>query len=217
MFSAIAGRLLLLAALSLSFSVHAEEPLTNDDVVKLVKAGLSPETISAKIGASSVAFQTDADALVALTKESVPDAVIRLIIERASVVKGIAPVPVTPAPALAKPARSGSAPVAATASSKLIRRFDVAIHRTQYAKCDGAELRIDTKGIHGTRCRDLDFDLDWSKVTGVCYEYGFRGSVTFQAGSEQHTVSLTTPIEAKKVVDTVRTARPALVATECPK
>jgi len=219
MISVIVRLLLASALVFFSVAAYAEAPLTNGDVVKLVKAGLSADTIRVKIETSSVAFQTDADALVALTLEGVPDAVIRLMIERASVVMAMAPVPITPAPTVAKTVvkRTGATPVVAPEGSKLTRRFDVAIHRSQYAKCDGAELRIDAKGVHGTRCSDLDFDLDWSKVTGLCYDYGFRGTVTFQAGTDRHTVSLTTPIEAKKVIDTVRTARPAVVATECPK
>ena len=45
----------------------------NADIVKLVKAGLSAETIEAKIAASDADFDTSTEALVALADAGVPD------------------------------------------------------------------------------------------------------------------------------------------------
>ena len=50
---------------------------------KLVKAGISADVIVAKIQASETAFATDADSLVALANEKVPNSVIEAMMARA--------------------------------------------------------------------------------------------------------------------------------------
>ena len=103
--------------------------LGNADIVKLVKAGLSAETIEAKIAASEVDFDTSTDVLVALAKDGVPERVIRAMIGRDG---AIAP-PVRPAPP--------------TAPRALSRRYDVTLHADGGGggKCEG-ELRVDGRG-----------------------------------------------------------------------
>ena len=71
-------RLLLL--LLLTVPLAAGEVLTNADVVKLVKAGLSAETVEAKIASSGGQFDVSTDALVALARDGVPDRVIRAMV-----------------------------------------------------------------------------------------------------------------------------------------
>ena len=130
---------------------------------------------------------------VALAKDGVPDRVIRAM--------------VTASPA---------APVRPPVKRATSRRYDVAVHRDKHAKCYGAELRVDGRGVKATRCKGLDFDLTWSAVTKVCYDYGFRGTIVFFAKSGEHRISLTTPAEAKRIVDHIRANAPAIVVTECP-
>ncbi len=185
-------RLLLL--LLLTIPLTADEVLTNADVVKLVKAGLSAETIEAKIAASTGQFDISTDALVALARDGVPDRVIRAM--------------VTASPEAGRT----TPPVKRTTS----RRYDVAVHRDAYVKCDGAELRVDRRGVKSTRCRGLDFDLTWSAITKVCYDYGFRGTIVFSTKSGEHRISTTTPAEAKRIVENIRGNAPAIVVTECP-
>ena len=61
----------------------AENPkMTNDDVVKLVKAGLSKDLIVKAIQSSEPGFATSSDALLALKKEGVSDDIIAAIITR---------------------------------------------------------------------------------------------------------------------------------------
>lgn len=165
--------------------------LTNADVVKLVKAGLSPATIEAKIETSATAFDTSTDALIALTKEGVPESVIRAMIARGA----------RPAPA---PTRTKT------------RRFDVSVHRdSKYARCDAGELRIDAKGVKSTHCgKGIDFGLAWSDITSVCYDYGFRGGIVFRTAKAEQRISTTTPAEAKEIVDAIRGVRPAVALRE---
>jgi hypothetical protein len=175
--------------------------LTNADVVKLIQAGLSAETVEAKIAASATSFDTSTDALVALAKEGVPDRVIRKMVTTAPASVPAPSVLASPAPPRPKGA--------------FTRRYDIAVHTDRNVRCEGAELRVDGKGIAATRCRKLDFNLAWSAVESVCYDYGFRGTVTLKTASAEHRISTVTPAEAKRIVEHIRTNAPAVAAAEC--
>ena len=169
--------------------------LGNADIIKLAQAGLSAGTIEAKIASSETDFDTSTDALVALAGAGVPDRVIRVMIER----DRVAPAPPVP-PA---PARVPS------------RRYDATLHAMEGSgKCE-AELRIDRKGIKASRCRALDFDLRWSELENVCYTYGFRGELVLKTRDRERRVSTTTPAEAKRLVEHIRAAAPAVAVAEC--
>lgn len=175
--------------------------LGNADIVKLVKAGLSAETIEAKIGSSTTDFDTSTDALVALAGEGVPDRVIRAMIDREHVVPPAPPVP--------------SAPPAPAAQPRVtVRRYDVKVHAEGGGKCDG-ELRLDAKGVQATRCKALDFDLAWSALDSACFTYGMRNELVLKTKSGSHRVSTTTPAEARRLVEYVRAAAPTLPVGEC--
>lgn len=58
------------------------ELLTNETVISLVKAGLGPEAIQAKIGTSRGSFDTSTNALIALKQAGVPDVVIAAMLNR---------------------------------------------------------------------------------------------------------------------------------------
>ena len=60
-----------------------EKPLTNEDVLALVNAGLTPEVVIAKINNSSADYHLETEALINLKNASVPDAVIRTMIDAA--------------------------------------------------------------------------------------------------------------------------------------
>lgn len=176
--------LLLLLALPLA----ADDVMTNADVVKLVKAGLSAETIEAKIAASQTKFDTSTDALVALAGEGVPDRVVRAMIQAKP---GVAPASRRSSPEN-RPEAGATRAKAAPA-----RRYEVAIHSDKYAKCDNGQLRIDANGVQASGCRKLDFKAGWADIKSACYEYGFRGTVLIN----DHRISTVTPAEAKKIVE----------------
>jgi len=56
--------------------------LTNDDIVKLVKAKLPESVIIKKISNSSCAFDTDPDALIKLKQAGVSEAVIDAMVDK---------------------------------------------------------------------------------------------------------------------------------------
>jgi hypothetical protein len=80
----------------------ASTDLTNDGIIKLVKAKLPDSVIIAKIKSSSCAFVTDADSLVSLKQAGVSDAVLQAMVEAPSPSNAPAP---TEAAADAAPAK----------------------------------------------------------------------------------------------------------------
>jgi hypothetical protein len=94
------------------------------------------------------------------------------------------------------------------------RRYDVTVHAEGGGKCD-AELRIDGKGVKASRCRTLDFELAWRDLESVCYTYGFRGEVALKTHDRERRISTTTPAEAKRLVEHIRTGAPKVAINEC--
>ncbi|MBK5260787.1 MAG: hypothetical protein JJE51_14450 [Thermoanaerobaculia bacterium] len=184
---------ILLAVVALP--LFADDTMTNADVIKLVKAGLTMNTIETKIYASNVSFDVSTDSLIELSRDGVPDQVVRAMIVRQSEQRGGA-----------VPRTSTSQP----APKNLSRRFDVAVHKSKYAKCDGGELRIDSNGVRTSRCRGSNFDIPWGDVQGVCFDYGYRGVIVFRGLSRDYRVSTATPAGAKDILDTIAAVRPEL-------
>jgi hypothetical protein len=87
------------------------KPLTNQDVINLIQAKMSEETVIMAIKSARPGFNTSADALIKLSQAGVSEPVIRAMIEAG---KSQAAAPPAPAPrAPAKPAASPPAPKAA--------------------------------------------------------------------------------------------------------
>jgi hypothetical protein len=73
--------------------VVAQTTLTNDSVIKMVKAGLSDDVIISTMKAQSAQYSTDPDALIALKTAGVDDAVIKAMIDRMGASATAAPEP----------------------------------------------------------------------------------------------------------------------------
>jgi hypothetical protein len=67
---------------SLSTASTSGEQLTNDTIITLVKAGLGPETVVAKINAAKGSYDTSTNALIQLKQAGVPDPVIAAMLNR---------------------------------------------------------------------------------------------------------------------------------------
>ena len=74
-------RFLFALLLALPFAAAAA-PMTNDDVIKMVKGGLGEATVLQAIDAAEPAFDTSPDGLVKLKQSGASDAVIQRIIGR---------------------------------------------------------------------------------------------------------------------------------------
>ena len=81
-FVCLAVVLLLACTHATQVSAHRQK-LTNQDVMKMVKAGLSPETVIQTIKSTDSNLDVSADALIDLKKEGVPESVIRAMQDRA--------------------------------------------------------------------------------------------------------------------------------------
>lgn len=96
----VAAGLAVLAILVLGYGQSlAQDVLTNDDIVKLVKGGLPEAVIIQKIRTSERKFDTSADGLIALKGAGVPDKVIEAMVAPAAGTAA-APAPPTDAPAI---------------------------------------------------------------------------------------------------------------------
>lgn len=81
--------LLWLVLSGLPLGLQAAEDMTNQDIVDLVKSGLSETVIVAAVKGSSSTFDTSATAIIGLSKAGVPDSVIQAMLDKDS---GIEPV-----------------------------------------------------------------------------------------------------------------------------
>ena len=89
--------------------------LTNEDVIKLVKAGLPSAVIVAKISSSVTDFDTSVDALLALSAESIPPDVMTAMAEAGKQAPAPPPSPIAPAYPAAS-AQIGNATIRQSAS-----------------------------------------------------------------------------------------------------
>jgi len=92
-----------------SAALFAQETLTNQSVVEMVKAGLSERVIIAKIRTSPTNFDTSTDALIALKKNGVSEKVIETIMSPTAAAAPAAP-PAAPAGSAVAPPPAGYAP-----------------------------------------------------------------------------------------------------------
>jgi hypothetical protein len=75
---------LILLCLGNEHAAAAPKPLTNDDIVTMVQAGLPQDVVIEKIKGSKTAFDTSTDALVALKKAGVSGEIIRVMVNPAA-------------------------------------------------------------------------------------------------------------------------------------
>lgn len=62
--------------------VHAQEPLTNESVIKMVKAGLSEDVVLSMVKTQPSKYTLGADQLIALKSAAVPDKVVAAMVEK---------------------------------------------------------------------------------------------------------------------------------------
>ncbi len=104
--------LLLVAAVSLSLpgaTSLAQEVLTNDSVIQMVKAGLPEAVVIAKIKGTASKFDLKTDSLVSLKKAGVSDKVLEAMVSAGSGSPAAAAAPTTTTPAPPGPAVAAGA------------------------------------------------------------------------------------------------------------
>lgn len=75
---------LFAAAIAGAAGSAEQKPLTNEDIVTMVQAGLAPDVVIEKIRSSKSAFDTSTQALVALKQAGVSGDIIRYMVNPAS-------------------------------------------------------------------------------------------------------------------------------------
>ena len=164
--------------------VAAELPLTNADVVRLVRAGLSEQLIVTKINAAETAFDTSTDALVALAEAKVPEGVIKLMLDRTT----------TPSPAVAappsSPAATAASPAAAPVEDPAGELLQKDLPRTRGLCSALGELRATGQALvyRPTKVTEVceeylssaAFEARWGDLQSVCFEYAVSGTLTLE-------------------------------------
>ncbi|HEX5528322.1 MAG TPA: hypothetical protein VFZ82_02115 [Methylomirabilota bacterium] len=119
--------LALVAAVGLSLpgaTSLAQEVLTNDSVIQMVKAGLPEAVVIAKIKSTATKFDLKTDSLVSLKKAGVSDKVLEAMVAAGS---GSAPttgsMPAPPAPAMAAGALKNTDVIYQIVSGKYVEMF----------------------------------------------------------------------------------------------
>lgn len=168
-------RVLTLIVLVAAAAFAGEQPLTNDDVVAMVKAGLSSEVVVSKIKSSATTFSLDTAALVALGEAKIPDAVIKAMMAAHPAAAGTT----TESAAAAPPA----APLTRTVLAKRIpRTVGLCSARGDLLATDaGLEFVPSEESLcKGTLVSDIAFVLPWPKLRSVCFEYAIWGTIVCQ-------------------------------------
>jgi hypothetical protein len=149
-----------------------KKPLTNADVIGMVKAGLAESTIVLSIQHSSTDFDTSPQALISLQRQGVPHMVLNAMITAGSekpTPPSVPPSPTPPNPANGAPAPGGSPKSAETKSSTPdLHKIRKILLEMDWAEDDNARPR-ETVAIQKHTCLRVvdtleaaDARLNWS-------------------------------------------------------
>lgn len=177
----------LLLLLLLSTVARAEEPLHNEDILKLLKAGVPPSVVVAKITASTTAFDLSSDALITLTKAGVPEPVLNAMLA-ASKPASATPAPPVPPPAAPTPSHHPDLLVWKQECARLqfpdtvcrpgeasLLFADVTFYeRGARLPALGGMLFVSKENLSGYTRRELVLQIPWDRVTGFCTEFAYR-------------------------------------------
>ena len=72
----------LVLTFGFAIAQQAKKPLTNADVVEMVKAGIGTDVVVQAIRQSASEFDVNADALIALKRQGVPDAALKAMLDK---------------------------------------------------------------------------------------------------------------------------------------
>jgi hypothetical protein len=195
--------LLLLTATALA----AEEPLHNEDILKLLKAGVPASVVATKISASTTAFDLSSDALITLTKAGVPEPVLNAMLAASK-------------PAASAPAAAATPPAAAsshhpdllvwkqecarlqfpdglcrTGEASLLFADVTFYERGARLPALGGMLFVSKEDLAGYTQRDLVLSIPWGRITGFCTEFAYRRMFYFTTSEGQFKLEVHGPKE----------------------
>jgi hypothetical protein len=168
------------ALVSATFAT-AEAPLTNSDIVRLVKAGVSADAIVAKIQTSDSDFATDTDSLIVLAGEKVPNSVIQAMMARSAAAAAPTALPPTapPAPPDAVPEKP-RAEITQVVVKGIYRtrgictaRGELTMTPTKFAFKAIEKSPLCSEGAFG----QSSVEFAWDDLSRICFEYAATGTV----------------------------------------
>lgn len=151
--------LVLLLLLGLPLHATPTETLTNGDIIKLSKAGMSSGVIIEKINSSQTSFRTDVDSLLQLRQAGVPNDIIEAMVKQDTTQKAPAPSNTPTAATTTIPS-----PKERTTKRRLIQH--VKMHRD--GTTQDREIAMECwMTVNDSRTQIVHFDTDriWSIVT----------------------------------------------------
>jgi hypothetical protein len=170
-------------------AVARQPPLTNADVTRLARSGLSPETLVAAITtAPDVTFDTSPEGLVWLTQQQVPDIVIRAMIQRVKLPS--ADLTPSTAPSMQGSSHEWWAEYMNAAEVVWMTLTDIKEGSNPVKSCLSGKLTVTSHGM-SFRCdnspwdhHDYTFVAHWPNVQGWCKEFGYNRYVYLQVRDE---------------------------------
>ncbi|MBZ5590358.1 MAG: hypothetical protein LAO05_17545 [Acidobacteriia bacterium] len=198
------------ALVSAAFAA-AEAPLTNSDIVKLVKAGVSAETIIAKIQTSETAFATDTDSLVALAGEKVPNSVIQAMMARSAAPTAVSTAVPAPAPAAAP--EMPRAEVTQVVVKGIYRTRGICTARGELTM---TPQKFAFKAVEKSPlCSEDAFgksstEFAWDDLSRICFEYAATGAVQIWLKDGQDMSFKATRAEIEDLAARMKSLRPDL-------
>lgn len=177
---------LLLLLVTSSALARAEEPLHNEDILKLLTAGVPASVIVAKITASTTAFDLSSDVLITLTKAGVPEPVLNAMIasKPAASTAPAPPTASTPAAPSHHPdllvwkqecARLQFPDTVCRPGEASVLFADVTFYeRGARLPAFGGMLFVSREDLAGYTSRELVLSIPWERITGFCTEFAYR-------------------------------------------
>jgi hypothetical protein len=214
-------RRLLLLTLLVAATAGGEEPLTNADVLRLLKNNVPASVITAKIKTSATRFDLTTDAIVTLTKAGVPEAVLAAMLESKT--------PSTPVSARPTQAtgpdmlkwkqeceKIGWPDYICGPGTPFLTFRKVIFYKTDVGADATGELTLTHPRLSGSSIGRTVFDVPWEDVTTFCAEFGpWRnmfylqskdGELRFDLGGNEDELS----VFLRKIIASVK-------PEECPK
>lgn len=198
----------ILTLLLLTATALAEEPLHNEDILKLLKAGVPPSVVVTKITASTTAFDLSSDALITLAKAGVPEPVMNAMLAASKPAAASAP-PAAAAPPAAVPSHRPDLLVWKLECARLqfpdglcrpgeasLLFADVTFYeRGARLPALGGMLFVSKEDLAGYTTRELILSIPWDRITGFCTEFAYRRMFYFNTSEGQYKLELHAPKE----------------------
>lgn len=170
----------LLLIILIAATASGEAPLTNADVLRMLKDGVPPSVVTAKIKTSAARFDLTTDAIITLTKAGVPEAVLTAMIESTNPAPPAPATPTTAAPPTGPDMlvwkqeceKTGWPDYICGPGTPFLTFRKVIFYKTEIGADATGELTLTHRRLSGSSIGRTVFDVPWEDVTTFCAEFG---------------------------------------------